>query len=900
MHLRDARHVDKFFYILNEGLFYEPFESRYQASYEFKALVEELITAFAKDWQITRDGVWYHVHPERFDLPVQGWKIHVSATPENSQAILSKVASIALANKVPFKFALDAKILSMMSSKAWSRGGSGKFITIYPKNLPCFKKLLQALYPMLRSEVGPYILSDKRYKDCAVLYYRFGGIRQNSRLELTGEKIPVLISPGGDTIPDIRTPYFAPPPWAHDPFATDESQSQGETTLKAGKYVVKRALAFSNSGGVYVAEDRDSGNQVVVKEARANTAIDQTSDAITRLKKEHAILELLKEADIAPRPLDAFYDLEHFFLVEEFMDGVDIRELMLTKSPLMLVRPSLEDSSRFYEIFTKTFQSFFQVLSTIHAHGVVFGDLSATNFIIDPATYKVRLIDFEGSFRVGVDRPTNLFTPGFRDPRKTRGSIKDFTDDYYALAAVMLYSLFPIAALASLRDDLYETVFRTLVDDVGWSHTQVANIVSGLSKGTVTSESAFELLDRPARLVAPHYSEETSSGSCEIICQELANFLLANIGTGVEDALFPADPFLYRTNNLSLGFGACGVLYALKKCGFEIPKVAYEWLEKTLDDCNTHELPPGLLTGASGVAWCLWELGLRDRAQEFMSIANRSSLLKRHHSQLYGMAGIGMANLYFYLRTKRSQYLTLANDLADSLLETVREDDRGIYWESDNVVHLGYGYGQSGVALFLLRLFQLNENENLLSHGRRALEFDLSHAVEIENGVCSFPRAPGDPTHEPYLEEGSAGIAKVALRYGISDGMEAILSDAWRKYATFAGLLYGLGSFVDVLTDAFIFSSDRRYLEMAQRPVAGIRDLYLIRLGRGTATPGDGLLRVSCDYATGTAGTLRALHRFAHFDESDFMLDEIPVGNLSSFHPGRNGESQRRAAVAVS
>jgi uncharacterized protein YyaL (SSP411 family) len=253
------------------------------------------------------------------------------------------------------------------------------------------------------------------------------------------------------------------------------------------------------------------------------------------------------------------------------------------------------------------------------------------------------------------------------------------------------------------------------------------------------------------------------------------------------------------------------------------------------------------------------------------------------------MAGVGMANLHFYLRTGQAHYLSSAEDLADALLATAKHDERGISWEADDVTHLGFGYGQSGVALFLLRLSQLAGRSELLAAGKRALDFDLSHGVEHESGVLSFPRAPGDLTIDPYIEEGSGGIAKVAMRYGVWDRMDAILSDCWRKYATFPGLLYGLGSFVDVLTDAHLFSGDRTYLEMAKRPISGIRELYVLEQPRGCATPGDGLMRISCDYATGVAGILRALHRFTHLEQSDFMLDEIGPAGAASLQGAASG-----------
>jgi hypothetical protein len=104
---------------------------------------------------------------------------------------------------------------------------------------------------------------------------------------------------------------------------------------------------------------------------------------------------------------------------------------------------------------------------------------------------------------------------------------------------------------------------------------------------------------------------------------------------------------------------------------------------------------------------------------------------------------------------------------------------------------------------------------------------------------------------------------------------ESMLLDVHRKYAVFAGLLYGTGSFVDILTDARQFLDEQKYRLMMRRPLAGIRDIYLLKRQEGWATPGDGLFRVSCDYATGVAGVLRAFDRAGRLDAADFSLDEF-------------------------
>jgi serine/threonine protein kinase len=876
-YLRDARHLDKFMYTLMDERFYEPVETHYRPWDVYKTHVDDLLSELATNWTITRDGFWYMVHPTSdFDIPAQGWKVHVSAATKNAVSILKRAARVALTRGVPFKFALDHNVLATMSSKRWNRGGSGKFITMYPSDLDSFKDLLEDLYAELHAEEGPYVLSDKRYKDCRVLYYRYGGLRRVTRTDIKGEKVLVVVSPDGEAVPDVRTPYFALPPWVTDPFPTEKSQRSNEIVLN-DKYVVKKAIAFSNSGGVYVAEDRETGKEVVIKEARPHTAMDDRgNDAVKLLRKEHAMLALLRDTGAVPQPLDAFEAGEHFFLAEEYLDGVDIREIMLMQSPLLQVYPSLNDSKEYYELCRRTLKAFAQAVDLLHKKGIVFGDLNAKNIKIDPATHTVRLIDFEGAFRPETDEQTYLYTPGFKSVASIRKDTQGFEDDLFALAANMLYMMFPIAAFSTLREDLFDQILRILLQDIGWSETPLFNIINSLSKNEMTAAQAYELLDQPAQIRPPSYDSHVDNESVDEISHQLGQFILANIRADRDDALFPADPFIHRTNPISLGFGASGVLYSLKKCGFEIPTDASDWLEKKLERVVPKDMPPGLLTGASGIAWALSELGFEERALDLMRMANESPLLKTHHSYLYGMAGIGTANLYFYSRTRRPEYLAIAKELGDALLRSAHENEHGLYWENDGLLHLGYGYGQSGVALFLLRLFQLSGKEKFLFEGQRALEFDLAHSEERENGILSFPRAPGEPTVVPYLEEGSAGIARVAIRYGMWDErLEMILSDLHRKYAGFVGLLYGLGSFVEVLTDAYQFSNDEKYLEMAKRPITGLRDLYLLKYPNGWATPGDNLFRVSCDYATGIAGVMRTLHRFSHLEEADFVLDDL-------------------------
>jgi serine/threonine protein kinase len=689
---------------------------------------------------------------------------------------------------------------------------------------------------------------------------------------------PILTSPEKEEILDVRTPYFTVPPWTTDPFPQDEEEEEPEMTLDHGRFAIKRALSFSNTGGVYLAVDQTTGKDVVIKEGRPFVEVDRHGhDAISRLKREAMMLSLINGQGIAPMPIATFSDWENSYFVEEYFDATDLREIMLIHTPVLRVNPSTSDSEGFYAIFKSIFVSLLTGISRIHRLGIVICDMSPVNILVDKTSYAARIIDFEAAYRLGIDDPSELYTPGFRSLESIRRDIRGYYDDLYAVAMLMVYSMFPIAVISSLRDDLFSNILPIILSDMGWSQTRLLEIITGLATDTMTCDRACELLEMPTVFETPL---STANSRQEATLQDyysgLAQFLSHSYRTDDHFTLFPSDPFAGRTNAVGLGFGSSGVIYSLTKCGFDVPQPALDRFAREIGEVKSQDLAPGILTGHSGIALVFFGLEDTNQAERFMGYANSSLLLRRHHSLYYGMAGIGMSNLVAYRQTKDTKYLNVAQDLAKTLAENAKEDPNGIYWEDDGVIHLGLGYGQSGVALFFLRLSQVLGISDWRELGRRALSYDLSHGYAIEPGVLSFTSTPDDHiTYEQYIEEGSAGIAKVAIRYGIWDDIDYILADVHRKYSGFAGLLFGTSGFVDVLVDAYIYSGNAKYLEMAKRPIAGLRDLYLIKQPHGYATPGDNLFRISCDYATGVSGVMRTLYRMAHLTQSDFTLDEL-------------------------
>jgi len=290
--MRAERWVERFWYIWNNSLFYKPIEESYNPSDDFLAVIKD-ITNNHREIKIYKEGIWWVINGHQISSD-QGWKIHISAHPKNAKRILSKVSQYLIAEGIPFKFALDPYVLSLLNSKALPRGNTGKFITIYPRSTDQFRDIIKDLATLLSGEDGPYILSDMRFKDVKVLHFRYGAFHNKYLIDILGRRIPALTAPTGELVPDRREPYFSPPSWVEWPFEDWKAlhDDSDDNLVLADRYRILEALNFSNSGGVYLAQDLKTGRKVVLKEARPYTCFDTTGDydSVTLLKKEWDIL----------------------------------------------------------------------------------------------------------------------------------------------------------------------------------------------------------------------------------------------------------------------------------------------------------------------------------------------------------------------------------------------------------------------------------------------------------------------------------------------------------------------------------------------------------------------------------------------------------------------------------
>lgn len=855
---------DLFAYLIVSDDYYEDI-ARYQPrpDRDYRPFVESLLPV---GWKVTKEGIWYNITPESVEIPEQGFKIHISATSPTATETLRRVVPPCAEAGVPFKVLLDGFLLDFTNSKNYSRSSSGKFVTIYPRDTDQCGELLSQLHEATSDLEGPYILTDRPYRDSRVVFYRYGSFHSSFQLNLFGEQLPIMRGRNGDWVPDSRPPYFELPEGVTDPFCNPMEEHEG-TVYLAGRYAIGGSLRFSNSGGVYEGEDVEAGAPVIVKEARpfVNTIEGGTGDAVATLKKEAKVLQALAETPFVPRFIDLFQEWQHHYLVEEHLDGLLLSSYRaLDDVGLLLQRPVTEEAiDRFCRSFGQLGLNLLEVVEAFHTRGILIGDLSPSNILVDPDSLEVKLIDFEGAFIQGevVSQLDSTVTTGFVSPRRLGGELPGCEDDLYSLASVLYSVLLPVQEFFPIHPAARDRFLKAVARDYDLP-PEVGDAVFALLDGD--RERARDALgrlvepsDRPWR---PKLHDPPRVGDAEIreVVRGIRDYILWSADPTRNDRLWPSDYRLFTTNPLTVGYGALGTALFLHQVDGEVPDFARTWIDSHTPDHDSY--PPGLFVGLSGVAWALAELGDVDRAVEVMDLASESPLLWEGWDLFFGATGFGLANLYLWSRTGEGRFLERAVEAADWVLARAQSDDQGLYWLNSGDIHYyGYGHGGSGVAFFLLKLYQATGAADHLRNGRSALDYEIAQAIDKGDFVV-WERSAGDNMRAPYWRYGTAGIGSVLVRYGLEVGEDRYLDLAARaaryvstKYAVFPSLFVGLAGMGEFLLDMHWLTGEPEFADEARRLTEGIL-LYRIDTPHGVAFPGEELIRICTDYGTGSAG----------------------------------------------
>ncbi|GGR39217.1 class III lanthionine synthetase LanKC [Streptomyces aurantiogriseus] len=796
-------------------------------------------------WTVTRGREWTFCTPPDLDVPDQGWKIHVSASPDNAAELLDTVAPYCVEHGLMYKYISTREILGRRGSKYGDRSASGKFITIYPPNEEILERTLHELEELVGGTPAPYILSDLRWQQ-GPLFVRYGGFVLKMARAENGALVPGIRNPQGEMVPDVRRPAFRPPEWVTlPPFLAEAHQKRKQGTLKNFPFRVHKALHFSNGGGVYRAVDQRTGTEVLLKEARPLAGLDASgADAITRMEREHWALTKLAGLPAVPALIDYRDGHEHRFLAREFIDGEALIDVLRRRHPFTSGDNSPEARAAYTTWALDILDQVSAGVAAMHERGVVFGDLHPGNILLK-ADNTVAFIDMETCTPVEDGHPQAMGALGFHAPHHLTGA----DCDLFALNVLRLTMFMPLPQIVPWGVAKVQTLLDVATEQFDLPESLVATIAEGLGPDVLTAGRDFSV----AWPAVPDAA----------LREAIARSIVEAASPGRDDRLYPGDAMQFLTpgGGATFAYGAAGVLWALARAGQRPPAEHVRWLVDHARDAETDG--PGFYTGLAGIAYTLDHLGHPEEADALMQRAFATPVAGVSDSLCNGWSGLGLAALHLSdRRDDPSAYLDMARTLADRIGSPESA--------TTGPKRVGLVYGRSGHALFLLRLYERTGEQRYLDAAEAELRADLE-TIDLTQEDSRLRLGPG--------LIGSAGIALVIRAIAahrpaadLDEAHERLLDTVHSHFASSCGLFTGrAGALLTLTGDHHDPEQTRAHLDalgweaMAAEP--GRIDFL-----------GDHGYRLSTDLATGSAGVLLALTAIAE-DNAEALPFATPNPN---------------------
>lgn len=785
-------------------------------------------------WVRSDQGLSVSVRPTQIVLPEQGWKIHVSARPEDVNRVIDVIWEYCTRRAVAFKFARSTTAAFIINSKYWERSAAGKLATLYPASEEQLASTLHDLTALLRGVRGPYILGDLRFGD-GPLYLRYGAFLPMWCTGDEGLRLPAIRKPDGTLVQDRRGTVFTPPTFAPIPDILQASITNPPGRIEDFPYQIDHAMHFSNAGGVYVGRD-PIGRKVVLREARPYAGLDGSGrDAVARLEHEHETLSCLQGLDCAPRLIEYRRGWEHHFLITEYVEGKTLLDEIIQRYPLVHPSPTRADLEDYVDWADLTYGRIDAALKSIRARGVHVGDLHPSNILVH-AGGAVTIIDFECANFVGAPSSTGLGAPGFVVPDGL--SLEE--EDSYVLACVRLMILLPLVPLISI--DRAKTA--TLVDVASDILPVDPRVGKGLKESLGVTNCRHDQTSERDR------AAELFTGD-QLDWQRIRTALVRGIvSTGSperSDRLFPGDPLQFSCGGATLGYGAAGVILALSNTPEGVPREFVDWLLTAgIEGRACHGT--GFYDGLHGVAYVLNLVGERDAALSVLKSAVQGSL-PSSVGLFGGRSGVALNLLHFARLTDNGMMYEDACRLAKDLIALMRRDPGRIGGGP------GLFHGLTGVALLCLDLYKRTTDEHYLDAVEQALTEDLSLGVFLRDGTFQIQNGS---RRLLYLDGGSVGIGLVLAQFlkhrpidRLQNTLAAILRGCRATFVLQPGLFQGRAGLIAGLAMADLQASVTNELRRL--------GWHAVWHEGGISFPGSGLTRLSTDLATGSAGILLAM-----------------------------------------
>ncbi|WP_130873443.1 class III lanthionine synthetase LanKC [[Pseudopropionibacterium] massiliense] len=809
-------------------------------------------------WLVQSWKGWEGWTPRDWQPRMQGWKVHVSATPGCAVETLARTTRVCVDFGVSFKFLPTLAELTESSSKNQARGAAGKFITIYPDDDDQLGELLGVLAGVLRGQEGPYILSDLRYVPDAPVFVRYGAIMGVQMPDVDDELVESIVDPRSmRLIPDHRDPRVVIPDGVDVPefLRSAYEASQQSCVSRLDDFVSIKPLSFSNAGGVYRAE-LPGGEFRILREARPHAGLDgRNRCALQRQLVEEEVLRDLVGVKGVQQLRGVFTAWEHRYLEVDYIPGVTLSSWMVQNTHLQE-----NDPVGYARQAVAVVDQLIAIVEAIHRRGWVFGDLHPGNVLVsDDGT--VTMLDLEDASRVDSEREI-----GVRVFEYCADESADAVQaDWFAVARCIMMLYHADFEIEAVSPAFWDRCRRRVREVYGERAAEQLVLVEGRYAAGIRPVTACDVtVDVPSRRLG------VDSG-------------ISGLLSGIEwsrqfgpDGAFPGDiGQLTACSHEVITTGRAGVVLAQQRVGAQPADSDVDALRKAAREWPGQEAP-GLLDGLAGVALTLSEVDAHQDAVAAAGEALERAVGRRRLDLAAGQAGVILAALEVAKTVGDSELMDRAVAAYRRLDACLTPD--GSAWTS-LCRRRGLFWGLTGVALTDLVAHAVTGAEEPLARARVRVRADLDACVTMATGEVMVDDREKKRVL-PYIEWGSAGLLLIASALERITGepvltpqeRDGIIKACSSEFYIYPGLDHGRAGILVTLTAA-----GEHYRAEADRQAGLLLDSLLTH-GENACVIGDGMIRLSSDLGTGAAGVALALHAY----RSRHPYVGLPVGTRTA------------------
>lgn len=226
----------------------------------------------------------------------------------------------------------------------------------------------------------------------------------------------------------------------------DKELSLEENTILNNKYKIKKAISVSHLSIVYLADNNENDEMVIIKEFFPKQLVLRDLDnkslvvKLPSIKKQFSnlkeqfinetnILKNCSHSNIIPF-IDSFEENETAYLVMKYCDGQSLDSL--------IKKEAIDKEKLYNEIFIPIIKA----ITYIHKKGIIHRDIKPSNILIDKSGVPY-LIDFGSAIYYKTSNKNKIFTtPGY-SPLELYSQNEKLgkKTDIYSFAATLYFSL---------------------------------------------------------------------------------------------------------------------------------------------------------------------------------------------------------------------------------------------------------------------------------------------------------------------------------------------------------------------------------------------------------------------------------------------------------------------------